>query len=134
MAATRSLSKPTRATAPPRSPTSEEYFEETAQRIRAYLASVRPLRDSADLPGSEPYQSGRSLIERLALSARGTEAPTLRLTAAQCADVVHFVRCSEPLERSTWWSDPKRGPSHWVGFIFVLEAVEESLRAKGGAS
>jgi hypothetical protein len=87
----------------------------------------------AYLYGSEPYQSGRSLIERPAISARGTDAPTLPLTAPQYADVVHFVQYSEPLEPSTWWSDPKRGPSHWVGFLFVLGAVEESLR-KGGAS
>jgi hypothetical protein len=58
----------------------------------------------------------------------------LRLTPAQCADVVHFVRYSEPLESSNWWEDPEHAPSHWVGFVFVLKAVEESLRAKGGAS
>jgi hypothetical protein len=107
--------------------------DDTAPQIRAYLASVRPMVGIADLYESEPYQRGRSLIERVAISARGGDVPTLRLTAAQCADVVYFIHSSEPLEPSTWWSDPKDEPSHLVGFYIVLGTLEKSLRRKGAA-
>jgi hypothetical protein len=105
------------------------HSEDTADRIRAYLASVRPLR-GVEFEDT-PYQRGRSLIEQLALSADGTEQPTLRLSTLECADVVFFVAKSEPIQDRNWWLEPTDAPSHLVGLKFVLGAVEASLRDKG---
>lgn len=126
----RSLQKPAQAAAP----TETGYSDDTAPRIRSYLAHVRPLRGVAGVGGSEPYQRGRSLIERLALSAHSTDDPTMRLSPLQCADVVHFVRHSEPVTPRAWWSEPADAPSHLVGLCFVLDAVETSLRDGGRRS
>lgn len=101
--------------------------EHTERRIRAYLASVRPLRGCA-IAGSDAFERGRALIERLALSSDGTDPPRLQLTASQCADVLNFMGRVEPLEPRTWWNDPVGGPSHLVGHYVVLQAVEDSLR------
>jgi hypothetical protein len=100
-------------------------LDSTANRLRAYLASMRPLGDSnAD---DDAYQRGRSLIERMAISSCEDHAPSIRLTAGQCADVLHFIRTSEPIEPRTWWQDPKNAPSHVVGFMFVLWTMQDSL-------
>jgi hypothetical protein len=104
------------------------YSDDTAPRLRAYLANVRPLRGIADLYGNERYQSGRSLIERMALSADGEGVPTLRLTTAQCADVLHFMHFSEPVNLSYWFQEPEDAPSHLAGQAFVLEAWEVAMR------
>jgi hypothetical protein len=109
-------------------------LDATGNRIRAYLASVRPLGGVADLGTDEFYQRGRSLIERLALSAEDDALPSLRLTAAQCADVVRFIAMSEPIEPSTWWEDPEGAPSHIAGFTLLMNAVESSLRGPGRRS
>lgn len=101
--------------------------DHTDRRIRAYLASVRPLRGSSD--EDDNYYRGRSLIERLALSAVDTGMPTLKLTVVDCANVLHFVHGSEPMEPWAWWKDPEHGPSHLCGFSLVIEAVEDSLRS-----
>lgn len=101
--------------------------DHTGRRLQAYLTSMRPLDGNYDR--NDSYHRGRSLIEHLALSAMGTDDPTLPLTAIDCADILHFVCGSEPLEPRTWWKDPKYGPSHLVGFSFVLRAVEVSLRS-----
>lgn len=101
--------------------------DHTGRRLQAFLASMRPLDGNYDR--NDGYYRGRSLIEHLALSAVGTENPTLPLTAIDCADILHFVCGSEPLEPKNWWKDPKHGPSHVCGFIFVLRAVEGHLRA-----
>lgn len=126
----RSLQKPAQTAAP----AENGYTDDTGPRIRAYLASVRPRRGVAGVGEEEEYQRGRSLIERVALSAHGDGSPTLRLTATQCADVVNFVRQSDPVTPRTWWSEPADAPSHLVGLCFVLDAVESSLRGKGGAA
>lgn len=104
--------------------------DNTADRIRAYLASARPMRGVADLAGDDRYQRGRSVIERMALSAPGTEMPTLKLTAAQCADVLYFVARVEPVEPRAWWEDPDDAPSHLCGLMFVLDTVADALRGK----
>lgn len=109
----------------PQSPISAS--EDTADRIRAYLASMRPLR-GADLSDEEGFQRGRGVIERLALSAWGTDAPAMVLSVRQCADVVRFLRGVEPIDPVDWWQDPDDRPSHVVGFAFILEAIEECLR------
>ena len=128
--ATRSVSKAVRATPAAWAIAPPGYSDDTGARIRGYLASVRPLRGVADLGDRDEYQRGRGLIERLALSARGTGGPTLQLSIAQCADVLHFIHHSEPLDPSTWWSDLEDALSHVVGFDEVLLALESSLRAR----
>lgn len=107
--------------------------EATSDRIRAFLASMRPLR-GCDAASREEYQLGRALIERLALSARDDDYPTLRLTAEQCADVLNFLSRSEPIEEEGWWQDDQDGPSHLCGFYEVIIALETSLRARGRKS
>jgi hypothetical protein len=104
--------------------------EATSDRIRAFLASMRPLRGS-DAAGCDEYQRGRALIERLALSGFEQEPPSLRLNAAQCADVLNFLARSEPVEPRGWWRDPRDAPSHVVGHHLVLWALEDSLRELG---
>jgi hypothetical protein len=101
-------------------------LDSTANRIRAYLASMQPLCGS-DVSDDDIYHRGRSLIERMALKSSGIENPDIRLTARQCRDVLHFVACSEPIEPRTWWDDPKDAPSHAVGFTFVLWVIHDHL-------
>lgn len=103
------------------------YSENTDARLRAYLASVQPVPD-VEWSDNRPYHRGRSLIERLALSAKGDDPPTLMLSASDCADVACFISRSFPIDPETWWNDPKDAPSQVVGFMFVLDAIENSLR------
>jgi hypothetical protein len=91
---------------------------------------MRPLRGVADVTESEEYQRGRSTIERLALSAVGEGSPSLRLTAAECADVLHFMHFSEPVKPKTWWEDPIDEPSHVVGYYMLLYTLDRSLRRR----
>lgn len=101
----------------------------TADRLRAYIASMRPLR-GVDLDDDDRYQRGRALIERLAIAAGDTNTdPALRLTARDCADVLAFIAASEPLEPATWWDDPPEGPSQVAGFYLLVRGLEPSLRA-----
>jgi hypothetical protein len=102
--------------------------DNTGPRIHAYLASVRPLHGVAGISDRPEFQRGRALVERMAVTAPGTDAPTLKLSAAQCADVLYFISHVEPLEPQTWWQDPKYGPSHFVGYTFVLETLQGALR------
>jgi hypothetical protein len=110
---------------------STRYSDRTSDRLRAYLASVRPLRGFAE--GAE-YQRGRALIERIAMSMGDIEHdwPSFRLSTAQCADVLRFVFESEPLEPRAWWADPTDAPSHVCGYVMVLGCVEKNLRGLGG--
>lgn len=118
---------------PIRLQTAPGYTDRTADRLRAYLASVRPLRGVAGIAESDEYQRGRALIESMALAAgRADEWPSLRLSVAQCADVLHFVYESEPVNARAWWSDPTEAPSHVCGYLMALGCVEGSLRRVGG--
>jgi hypothetical protein len=99
----------------------------TAERLRAYAASLKPI-DSVS--GVEGYRNGNLLIERLAASAEGEDQPKMKLTPEQAADVLCFITFSTPISPRDWWKDPSDGPSHVVGFVFALEAVEECLRAE----
>lgn len=102
--------------------------DRTSARIRAFLSSMQPLSGVAGLEGEQEFRRGRALIERLADSAEADHAPTLRLSPAQCADVVHFLAEIEPVEPASWWTDPQDAASHAVGLKFILEALEASLR------
>lgn len=103
------------------------YSEDTADRIRAFLSSVRPKRDAGDYP-ADVFEDVRPLIERVALSARGEGPPTARLSLAQCADVLELFTMMEPIDAEHWWEDPKGSPSHLCGFLFVLDTLIASLR------
>lgn len=108
---------------------SHEPSETTTDRIRAFLATMRPLRGSA-IAGDEQYESGRSIIERVALSTEDMERPTLHLTPDQCADVLNFLSRSEPVEPEGWWRDPEDAPCHVAGLFLLLGALEDSLRGE----
>jgi hypothetical protein len=99
----------------------------TMYRILAFLASVRPIRGSAD-SADEDYYRGRSIIERMAISSEDTDSPTIKLTAEHCASVLQFLANVEPFEPKTWWQDSDEGPSHLVGYVFVLQTLRANLQ------
>ena len=105
-------------------PTATGYSEATAGRIRAFLASMRHLR-GCNVADDDHYQDGRSVIERLALSADEENRPTLGLSSAECADALNFLGRSEPREPRDWWKDPENAPSHVVGFYLTLGSLED---------
>jgi hypothetical protein len=109
------------------------YSDRTADAVRAYLASMRPLK-GCDFFDDKSYWTGRMLIERIALSAKGEDAPQLKLSVRECADVLRFIHSPAPVKRWNWWRDPPVAPSHLVGFVMVLQAIEDSLRAAGARS
>lgn len=113
-------------------PITERCIDHTAPRIMAYLASVRPLSGVSNVHADACYQRGRSAIERLAMSATDDSEPTLRLSATDCADILHFMDFSEPRHPRTWWQDPEDSPSHVVGFTMVLRAMESAMRRVAG--
>lgn len=101
----------------------------TADRIRAYLASLRSLRGVSWRKDIEQMrQRGAASIERLASSAEGTDEPALMLSSSEGADILRFVSTCEPIEPRTWWAQPLSETSRACGFFFVLEAVERCLR------
>lgn len=107
-------------------------YDRTDNRLRAYVASIRPLRGCVwrdDI--EEANQRGRGLVERLALSAEDTGLPKLRLTASEVADVLSFIHCSETIDPENWWREPDDEPSHVVGLNLLLSALEASLREPG---
>ena len=110
----------------------------TDNRLRAYLSSMARPRDIESYQDhiEEANVRGRSLIERLAIGVENDDEPRLRLTAAQVADVLSFIRCSEPVDLEGWWKDTYDGPSWVCGYYAVLKALEASLRpiAKRNAS
>jgi hypothetical protein len=109
---------------------SVEPNERSDARIHAFVASMRPLRGCVfgdDI--QEANRRGRTIIERLALSAKGGAIPRLLLSCAEVADVLSFIHCSEPVEPATWWRDIDAEVSHTCGYTITLEALEKSLRA-----
>jgi hypothetical protein len=106
-----------------------DHPDRTDNRLRAYIASMRPLRGCCWREEIEEiHQRGRVLIERLAISARGDGDPEFLLKADECADVLRYMASLEPLDPRAWWRDPSDGPSHVVGFNLLLRALERSLR------
>lgn len=103
--------------------------DKTADRIRAFLASVRPWDD---FHVDARFHRGRALIDRMAMIATDTETPTLELSAAQCADVIQFLHHVEPFEPLTWWKDPEDAPSHLCGLSLVMQVLENNLRKEPG--
>jgi len=104
---------------------STAYSDKTADRIIAFLSSVRPLRGFSV---EDEFERGRALIERIAMSARDTDNPTVVLSVQHVADVLGFLAFVEPFEPCTWWQDPPNSPSHVAGFELLLRALESSLR------
>src|ERR1700734_4066718 len=94
----------------------------TADRLRAYAASVEPIDNVSDIVG---YRNGYLLLERLAASAGFEDSPKMKLPPEQAAEVLRFITLSAPISPRDWWKDPPDGPSHVVGFVFALDAVEE---------
>jgi hypothetical protein len=110
--------------------------EDTGACLLAYLASVESIFKSVeDEEPDGPYERGRALIQRLALSANAKGDPTLSVTVNECADILHFIGSSTPIAaRGNWWDDPDERPSHVVGFLIALDVVERKLRELGKLS
>jgi hypothetical protein len=64
----------------------------------------------------------------MAISTVGTKPPTLKLSPAQCADVLYFMHYLEPVDDKRWFREPDDEPSHLVGQMLVLQALEAALR------
>jgi hypothetical protein len=108
--------------------------DRTRERIRAFIYSMRPLSGVAGLAGSDEYQDGRVLLERLADSAGdGAGDPTLRFSTEQRAQVCDYLRSIEPFDYANWWVDPEDAPSRACGFQFVVGAIANSLREENPA-
>ena len=104
--------------------------DKTADRIRAFLMSVRPLRDASPVADQQDaYQLGRVTIERMANASLGTDDPDIVVTLSEAADVLSFLSWIEPFEPRNWWTDPENAPSHVCGLEFVLRTLERSLRS-----
>ena len=104
--------------------------DETADRIRAFLMSVRPLRGASHVADLDEYQCGRVTIERMANASHDTDEPEIVVTLSEAADVLKFLTWVEPFEPDHWWKDPENAPSHVCGLGFVLRTLERSLRSK----
>lgn len=104
--------------------------DSTANRLRAFSASMQPIVDDA----IEQRIPGMLLIERLAYSAQGDNLPTLRLSIEECAELVTFIRASEPVAPRNWWKDPSDTPSQVCGFYNLLMILERNLEAAGERS
>jgi hypothetical protein len=103
--------------------------DDTAERLRAFLASIRPRRD-VEFSDDEFLYQGRALIEQLAASSIECGMPTLRLTRKQCVTVLEFMSSCEPIDLKNWWLD-KNSISHVCGYMKVLQALAESVGALG---
>jgi hypothetical protein len=73
------------------------------------------------------YFHGRALMQRMGQSATNDLPPTLELSLYQCADVLQFTSGSVPIEPESRWQGPKNGPSHLLGAVDALQAVEVAL-------
>ena len=104
--------------------------DNTADRIRAFLMSVRPLRGASHVADQDEYQRGRVTIERMANASHDTDEPDFVVTLSEAADVLKFLTWVEPFDPDHWWKDPENAPSHVCGLGFVLRTLERSLRSK----
>ncbi len=110
------------------------YSDDTGPRILAYLAAVRAPQDCVFRDGGKIFYRGHTVIAHMSMSAKGLSMPTVRLSLADCADALFFVRHCEPIDPATWDVEPTDAPSHLVGESFVLETVEAALRSHGRKS
>lgn len=89
-------------------PAAQPHADDTAARIRRYVALVRPMRGIEDYLGDDPaYERGLRMIERMACSTPRSDpagSPNIRLSAHQCADVLRVIALSEPRTRRHAWS------------------------------
>jgi hypothetical protein len=93
---------------------------------------VRQLRGTVFLADiDERIYRGRSLIERIALSAEDEGMPDLELSSTEVANVLCFIAAAEPASRQTWWTEPRDTPCHITDHMLLLQTLEASLRQLG---
>lgn len=99
--------------------------DRTSETIRAYLAAVRPFKG---LTIDEEHQRGRAIIDQMVSSSFGRRDPPSRLSAAQCADVVAFIRDVEPIKPGAFDTGFREVPNPAMGLFQILHVVERELR------
>jgi hypothetical protein len=102
---------------------------DAANRIRAYLTSMRPLPGEMRPDIEKQYYQGMGLIAQLSLSVGDDDMPSLRLSPSQCADVLTFMHHSNPIDLERGWTDENR-VSHVCGWSIVLASMADGLRAR----
>jgi hypothetical protein len=105
------------------------HSDETAPRIRAFLASMRPTRGvMLNEASDESFHRGRAVIEKLAICSVGTELPAVIISLREVADVLFFLAAIGPVDLKSWWDEPIECTSAICGYHSVLNALEESIR------
>lgn len=103
--------------------------EHVARQILAYLGAVRFHDGKVE---DEVTMNGRRLILRLAADSDGEDYPRTKLTPAECADVLGFVRWATPVNQKKFISGT---PNPACGFLAITGCLMENLRAiKASAS
>ncbi|MET0984867.1 MAG: hypothetical protein ABW034_05605 [Steroidobacteraceae bacterium] len=92
-------------------------------QIRAYLASVKPLRGCRWCDNAA-FHAGRTAIEQLAMAYLSGD-DTLDPTLAQCADMLEYLSSVEPVDPRI---DYASGGVETCGWIAVLKYVQTSMR------
>lgn len=99
------------------------YEERPSTRIREFLKTVRPLR-GCNYGEDAYFQRGRQEIEDLAWAyATGMGR---KWSLAQCADVLYFLSCIEPMGGKCYCNDRRISPA--CGLQAILEEIEDSVR------
>lgn len=100
----------------------DNYEKEKAANIREFLASVRPMRDSADVECGERYQSGRGACEQMALALEyDKRAPS----PAECLDALAFLQLVEPTHDEHCFGHVGEGET--CGYYAILNFIEKTL-------
>lgn len=99
--------------------------ERSATRIRAFLSRTRPMVAN-EVPAM--YWEGRAQLESLALSFDvGSDC---RWEASQCATVLDFMSCIEPIPGTCFCNDDA-AVNATCGFHVILDFMAEQLRSSG---
>lgn len=99
-------------------------FEDTRERIYAYLRAMKPM---CGVEGDEGVQRGRELIAVLAESSEGTYEPKRKLTLDEAAYITEFMRFSEPRDPKTFCLEAEGKPSIPCGQMMVINAVHNAI-------
>ena len=106
--------------------------DHTDHRIRAFLASMQSDPDTEfNSEIKTQINRGRSLIEHLAIDAAGGMEPDLKLSPADCADILTYMSSNCPISPRAWWND-NGAISHVCGYHAILDAMADSLRPGEG--